>query len=175
MVVHYQNIQTNQQQKTLNKILRFLQVFSKMYHNKFALVLVYYMSNMALNLCTKSQTKFVLKPNPCYPSPGQSHPTFTAVLPHAQVDLGDVVAAAVAVGQHGHLEDVLLDAGDVVPVVTQHPGQRGLLQLGQLGRGEHAWVLIPEPKEEEGRRVGGEEWREEEQRGHESGVEEREY
>lgn len=77
-------------------------------------------------------------------------PTLAAVLPHAQVDLRDVVAAPVAVGQLGHLEDVLLDSRDVVSVVTQHLRQRGLLQLGQLGRSEHAWVLIPEPKRDDG-------------------------
>lgn len=71
--------------------------------------------------------------------------TFAAVLPHAQVDVRDLVAAAVAVGQLGHLEHVLLDAGDVVAVVAQHPRQRCLLQLGQLSRAEHARVLIPEP------------------------------
>lgn len=75
--------------------------------------------------------------------------TFAAVLPHAQVNLGDVVAAAVVVGQLSHSEDVLLDARDVVPIVTQHPRQRGLLQLGQLGRGEHTRVFIPEPTEGE--------------------------
>lgn len=73
--------------------------------------------------------------------------TFAAVLPHAQVDLGDVVTAAVVMGQLSHSEDILLDARDVVTVVTQHPCQRGLLQLGQLGRGEHTWVFIPEPTE----------------------------
>lgn len=51
-------------------------------------------------------------------------------------------------GQLGHFEDILLDACDVVPVVTQHPCQRGLLQLGQLGRGKHAWVFIPEPEQD---------------------------
>lgn len=74
--------------------------------------------------------------------------TFTAVLPHAQVDLRDVVTAAVTMGQLGHPEDILLDACDVVPVVTQHPWQRGLLQLGQLSRSEHAWVFIPEPEQD---------------------------
>ena len=78
-------------------------------------------------------------------------PTFTAVLPHAQVDPGDVVTAAIAVRQLGHLEDVLLDARDVVTVVTQHAGQRGLLQLGELGRSEHTRVLVPEPEPRGGR------------------------
>lgn len=73
--------------------------------------------------------------------------TFTAVLPHAQVDLWDVVAAAVAVGQLGNTEHVLLDACDVVPIVAQHSGQRGLFQLGQLGRSEDAWVFIPESED----------------------------
>lgn len=57
----------------------------------------------------------------------------------------DVVTAAVAVRQLGHLEDVLLDASDVVAVVAQHPRQRRLFQLGQLSRAEHARVFIPEP------------------------------
>lgn len=71
--------------------------------------------------------------------------TFAAVLPHAQVDVRDLVTAAVAVGQLGHLEDVLLDARDVVAVVAQHPRQGRLFQLGQLSRAEHARVFIPEP------------------------------
>lgn len=72
--------------------------------------------------------------------------TFTAVLPHAQVDLWDVITAAVAVWQLSHLEHILLYTCDVVPIVTQHPRQRGLLQLGELGWSEHAWVFIPEPE-----------------------------
>lgn len=71
--------------------------------------------------------------------------TFAAVLPHAQVDVRDVVTAAVAVWQLGHLEDVLLDASDVVAVVAQHPRQRRLFQLRQLSRAEHTRVFIPEP------------------------------
>lgn len=80
----------------------------------------------------------------------QSQPknTFTAVLPHTQVDVRDVVTAAVTVGKVGHPEDVLLDACNVVPVVAQHPSQGGLLQLGQLGRSEHTWVFVPESKED---------------------------
>jgi len=73
--------------------------------------------------------------------------TLTAVLPHAQVNLRDLVAAAVAMGQLSHHEHILLDACEVVPVVAQHSSQRRLLQLGQLGRSEHAWVFIPEPDE----------------------------
>lgn len=72
--------------------------------------------------------------------------TFTAVLPHAQVDLRDVVTAAVAVGHLSHPEDILLDACDVVPIVTKHSSQRSLLQLGQLGWSEYTWVFIPEPE-----------------------------
>lgn len=72
--------------------------------------------------------------------------TFTAVLPHAQVDLRDVVAAAVPMRMLRHPKHVLLDACDVVPIVTQHPCQRCLFQLGQLGRCKHAWIFIPEPK-----------------------------
>ena len=72
-------------------------------------------------------------------------PTFAAVLPHAQVNVGDVITAAISVGQLCHAEHVLLDTSDVVTVVTQHPRQRCLLQLGQLGRVEYTWVLIPEP------------------------------
>lgn len=52
--------------------------------------------------------------------------TFTAVLPHAQVDLRDLVAAAVAMGQLGHPEDIMLYTCDVVSIITQHPCQRGL-------------------------------------------------
>lgn len=72
--------------------------------------------------------------------------TFTAVLPHAQVNVRDVVTAPVAVGKLGHPKNVLLDACDVVPVVAQHPRQRSLLQLCQLGGREYAWVFIPEPE-----------------------------
>lgn len=72
--------------------------------------------------------------------------TFAAVLPHAQVDLRDVVTADVAVRQLGHPEHVPLYARDVVAVIAQHPGEGRLLQLGQLGRREHAGVLIPEPE-----------------------------
>ena len=81
--------------------------------------------------------------------------TFAAVLPHAQVNLRDVVAAAIAVGQLRHPEDVTLDASDVVAIVTHHPCQRGLFQLGQLGRSEHAWVFVPES---EGDRGKGSDW-----------------
>lgn len=81
--------------------------------------------------------------------------TFTAVLPHAQVDLRDVVTAAVTMGQLSHPEDILLDACDVVAVITQHPCQRGLLQLGQLRRSEHAGVFIPEPGRDRIRDVTG--------------------
>lgn len=80
--------------------------------------------------------------------------TFAAVLPHAQVDLRDVVTADVAVRQLGHPEHVALDARDVVAVIAQHPGEGRLLQLGQLGGREHAGVLVPEP-EHAGRRERG--------------------
>ena len=76
--------------------------------------------------------------------------TFTAILPHTQVNLRNVITAAVAMGQLCHPEDVLLDTCDVVPIVTQHPCQRGLLQLGQLGRSEHTWVFIPESEQKQG-------------------------
>lgn len=48
--------------------------------------------------------------------------TFAAVLPHAQVNLRDVVTAAVAMRELGHRKDILLDTCDVVPVVAQHSG-----------------------------------------------------
>lgn len=50
-------------------------------------------------------------------------------------------------GPLGHPENILLDMCYVVPIVTQHPCQRGLLQLGQLGRSEHARIFIPEPEQ----------------------------
>lgn len=75
-------------------------------------------------------------------------PTFTAVLPHAQVDVGDVIAAAVAVRQLSYPEDIVLDTCDVVSIVAQHAGQRGLFELGQLGRSEHTRVFVPEPEKE---------------------------
>lgn len=102
-----------------------------------------------MNATTKSKLLIILKKCvTCGPSVPPLALTFTAVLPHAQVDQRDVVTAAVAVGQLGHPEDILLDACDVVPVVTQHPCQRGLLQLGQLGRSEHTRVFIPEPEQD---------------------------
>lgn len=79
---------------------------------------------------------------------GESNITFTAVLPHAQVNLRDVITAAIVMGKLGHPEDIMLDACDVIAVVTQHPCQRGLLQLDQLGRSEYAWVFIPESKKD---------------------------
>lgn len=78
--------------------------------------------------------------------------TFAAILPHAQVDLRNVVTAAVAMRKLCHTEDIPLDACDVVPVVTQHPCQGRLLQLGQLGGSEHAWVLVPESEQDGGGR-----------------------
>ena len=41
-------------------------------------------------------------------------PTFTTVLPHAEVQPGDLVAAAVPVGELGHSEHVPLHTRDVV-------------------------------------------------------------
>lgn len=71
--------------------------------------------------------------------------TFTAVLPHTQVDLGHVFTAAIAVGELGNREDVRLDVGDVVSVVAQHPGEGGLPQLRELSWCENSLILIPEP------------------------------
>lgn len=76
---------------------------------------------------------------------GERGPTFAAVLPHAQVQPGDVLAAAVAVGELRHPEHVPLHVRDVVRVVTQDPGQGRLLDLRQLGRREHPGVLVPQP------------------------------
>lgn len=45
---------------------------------------------------------------------GQAAPTFTAILPHAQVHPGDVLTAAIAMGELCHPEHVLLHPGDVV-------------------------------------------------------------
>ena len=90
---------------------------------------------------------------------GEVRLTFAAVLPHPQVHFGHVVAAAVAMGKLGHAEHVLLDSRDVVAVVAEHARQRRLLQLCQLGRREHARVLVPEPRRagREGERDEGQE------------------
>lgn len=45
---------------------------------------------------------------------GQAAPTFTAILPHTQVHPGDVLTAAIAMGELCHPEHVLLHPGDVV-------------------------------------------------------------
>lgn len=71
--------------------------------------------------------------------------TFTAVLPHAEVHSGDLVTAAVPVGELRHSEHVPLHTRDVVRIVTQNPGQGRLLDLCQLGGGEHPRVFIPQP------------------------------
>lgn len=88
--------------------------------------------------------------------------TFTAVLPHPEVHPGDLATAAVAMRELRHPEHVALHPGDVVRVVTQDPGQRRLLDLSQLGGGEHPGVLIPQPGSpkmkagsEKGRRLTG--------------------
>lgn len=78
----------------------------------------------------------------------QQNITFTAVLPHAQINLRNVTTAAVTMGKLCHPEDVLLDACDVISIVTQHPCKRGLLQLGQLGRSEYARIFIPESEKD---------------------------
>lgn len=75
----------------------------------------------------------------------RTRPTFTAVLPHAQVDPGNVVTAAVAMGKLRHSEHIPLHTRDVVGIVTQDPGQGRLLDLRQLGRGKQPRVLIPQP------------------------------
>lgn len=72
--------------------------------------------------------------------------TFTAVLPHAQIDFRDIFTAAIPMRMLSHLKHILLNACDIVPIVTQHPCQRCLFQLGQLGRGKNAWIFIPKPK-----------------------------
>lgn len=74
--------------------------------------------------------------------------TLTAVLPHPQVDLGHVLTVSISVRELRHGEDVRLNVSDVVAVVTQHPGERCLLQLSQLSRAKHARVLIPEPEKQ---------------------------
>lgn len=72
--------------------------------------------------------------------------TFTAVLPHTQIDLGHVLAVSIFAREVCHGEDVRLNAGNVVTVVTQHPRERRLLQLSQLSWAKHTRVLIPEPQ-----------------------------
>ena len=49
------------------------------------------------------------------------------------------------VGGVGVEEDVGGDPPDVVPVITEDPGQRALSDLGQLACCEGVGVLIPEP------------------------------
>lgn len=70
--------------------------------------------------------------------------TFIALLPQAQVDVRDVAARNKSVREVRNLEDVWLDLGDVIRVVTEDPGQGGLTNLGQLCRCEYPWVLVPE-------------------------------
>lgn len=83
---------------------------------------------------------------------GDRTPTFTAVLPHAEVHPGDLGTAAVPVGELGHAEHVPLHTRDVVGIVAQDPGQRRLLDLGELGGGEDPRVLIPQPASRTGTR-----------------------
>lgn len=45
-----------------------------------------------------------------------------------------------------HPKHIRLDAGDIVPIIAQHPRQRRLFQLGELGWCEHARILVPKPK-----------------------------
>lgn len=73
-------------------------------------------------------------------------PTFTTVLPHAQIDVRDVITAAVSMRMLSYPKRVLLDACDIVPIIAQHPCQRRLFQLGQLGWCKHAWIFVPKPK-----------------------------
>lgn len=73
-----------------------------------------------------------------------AHLTLAAVLPHAQVNMRDIFTAAEAVRQLGHREHVFLNTSYVVPIITENPSQRRLLQLSQLGGSEHAWIFIPE-------------------------------
>ena len=36
---------------------------------------------------------------------------------------------------------------DIIPVITEYPGQADLPQLGQLGWSKGGWALVPEPEE----------------------------
>lgn len=84
-----------------------------------------------------------------------AHLTLAAVLPHAQVNMRDIFAAVVAVWPLGHSEHVFLNAGDVVPVITENSSQRRLLQLSQLGGSEHAWAFIPESDQKQEQAMEG--------------------
>lgn len=46
--------------------------------------------------------------------------TFTAILPHSQVDLRNIITVSVSMGQVGNCEHVPLDPGDVVSIVTHN-------------------------------------------------------
>lgn len=71
--------------------------------------------------------------------------TIAAFLPEAQVQADDVPARPHVPSEGSHLEYVILNVLNVVPVVTQHSSQRCLLDFSELGRGEDTGVSVPEP------------------------------
>lgn len=69
--------------------------------------------------------------------------TFTAILPHPEVHFRNIFTATISMWEFSHLKDVMLYPGYVVTIVTQNSGKRCLLDLSELSRSEHTWVLIP--------------------------------
>lgn len=69
--------------------------------------------------------------------------TFTAILPHPEVQFRNFFTATISMWEFSHLKDIMLYPGYVVTIVTQNSGKRCLLDLSELSRREHTWVLIP--------------------------------